>query len=453
MFIGRKKELEELKNLYESDESRLGLIYGPYGYGKTSLVLESVKNIPYRYLSFFDSTPKDIIATFREEPGFETAETFEDILDSITESVIIVDGYDNLQKASSKWADALYFQYATKWQDSVTKLILITDSLLSLDKMLLGDKSPWRDIIDYKLCLKPFSYYEAAPMFKNLGSKEALFSYGITGGIPYNLARIGKTPKDTASKLFVDKDKASGLIPCVFMNRELRELGYYNYVLKTLSKGCNRVMQISEEIDKPKDVVVPYLNTLISLGLCEKHNPVNEPGNRKKTRYILSNSSVSFYYRYIAGNYKLFEMGKVDELWSIIEADFAVYIKNVFKDICKQYLLRENVLTKRGLTINAVGNMWVNDDDTYTSEGFDIVALAQGDEGESTIYCLCFSDENPVDMPKLRTLLEKGKRLGREGKDYYVAFSVSGFNENVQTAASALKNLMLISLDEVQLNK
>ena len=118
-----------------------------------------------------------------------------------------------------------------------------------------------------------------------------------------------------------------------------------------------------------------------------------------------------------------------------------------------QYLLKKNKLAERGLTVNAVGNMWVNDDDTYTSEGFDIVALAQSEEGESTVYCLCFSDDDPVDMPKLRLLLEKGKRLGREGKDYYVAFSVSGFNENVETAASALKNLMLISLDEVQQNK
>ena len=83
----------------------------------------------------------------------------------------------------------------------------------------------------------------------------------VPGFESYGIKPIEGTDKvkEVASRLFLDKNSKLGLNPEVVMATELRELAYYNYMLTTLAKGLNRVNQISAEVEKPKDVVVPYL--------------------------------------------------------------------------------------------------------------------------------------------------------------------------------------------------
>ena len=50
MFIGRKEELKTIKEKLESEKYELGIIYGQRRIGKTSIILEAVKEYKYIYL-------------------------------------------------------------------------------------------------------------------------------------------------------------------------------------------------------------------------------------------------------------------------------------------------------------------------------------------------------------------------------------------------------------------
>ncbi len=181
------------------------------------------------------------------------------------------------------------------------KLILCSDAFVLIDKYVKGNRAIWKKDISLDLEVKPLGFYDSCQFFGDASPSEAAFLYGITGGIPHNLVRVaallglegfdsyGLTPitgenkiKEIATKLFLDKNISLGLNPEKVMATELRELAYYNYMLATLAKGLNRVNQISAEVEKPKDVVVPYLNSLMAIGVCRKDTAITELTNRKK---------------------------------------------------------------------------------------------------------------------------------------------------------------------------
>ena len=59
MFYGRIEELRELKKRYSSKKWEVGIVYGQRRIGKTSLILESVKNTKHIYLLCANTTEED----------------------------------------------------------------------------------------------------------------------------------------------------------------------------------------------------------------------------------------------------------------------------------------------------------------------------------------------------------------------------------------------------------
>ena len=293
--------------------------------------------------------------------------------------------------------------------------------------------------------------------------------YGITGGIPYNLARVAallgvegyqnlaEKPiestdkiKEIAKRLFLDRESKLGINPEMVMATELRELAYYNYMLTTLAKGLNRVNQISAEVEKPKDVVVPYLNSLMAIGVCTKETAITELTNRKKTRYSIVNLSTLFWYKVVVPNYHDYVTGNVDGLWEKAQEVMDEYMKEVFIKICAEYLKDRSDKNLLPFTVEEIGNWWVNDDEAGTTDGFDLVSLGKCEDKPATIFAQCYYNNEPIEVAQLKSLIEKTKQLHRQGDAFYLVFANAGFHENAITISSAIKNIMLITLDEMR---
>jgi len=221
-------------------------------------------------------------------------------------------------------------------------------------------------------------------------------------------------------------------------------------MLTTLAKGYNRVNQISAEVDKPKDVVVPYLNSLMAIGVCTKDTAITELNNRKKTRYSIVNTATLFWYKFIAPNFALYAKGDVDALWKKVEEGLSEYMQTVFVKVCDEYLRVKSDRNELDFTVEETGNWWVNDDEAGTSEGFDLVALGKTQGKSATVFCQCYYTDAPIEVAQLKSLIDMTKQMHRAGDAFYLVFSKSGFNENAITVSSAIKNIMLVNLDEMK---
>ena len=475
MFKGRKEEIEKLKKFYEGDNAEVAIISGQFGIGKSTLLKEFAVDKECIFIEAYETTSKHQFELISKIMGSETVLDGEAFCKEISKraaeakQLIIIDQYPHIAKADSEFDKMLHEYITGEWKNLPVKLILCSDAFMLVDKYIKGKKAVWKDSIALDLVVEPLGFYDSCQFFADASPKEAAFLYGITGGIPYNLARVAALLgvdgfeylgqkqiesddkiKEIAKKLFLDKESKLGLNPEAVMATELRELAYYNYMLTTLAKGLNRVNQISAEVEKPKDVVVPYLNSLMAIGVCTKDTAITEITNRKKTRYSIVNLSTLFWYKVVVPNYDEYISGNADAIWEKAQAGMDEYMKDVFIKICAEYLRDRSDKNMLPFTIEEIGNWWVNDDEAGTTDGFDLVSLGKCEGKPATIFAQCYYIHEPIEVAQLKSLIEKTKQLHRQGDAFYLVFANAGFHENAITISSAIKNIMLITLDEMR---
>jgi predicted transcriptional regulator len=321
-----------------------------------------------------------------------------------------------------------------------------------MEKFVTGKKAIWHSVELYKMEVKGMPFSEAQAFFPERSQEEMVFLYGITGGIPKKMAAVyGMDAEEAIREIYLDGQYATLMWPMQTMQMELRELSYYNRMLSCLAQGNQRVNQISREVNKPKDVVVPYMNTLMAMGMVTKETPITERTNRKKTRYSIVNTADLFWYRYMPKNMNAVyqeDETAIENLLETMLTDSNDYLKTVFINLCKEYLMNSGNDTLP-FQIEEIGNWWMNDEENQVSVGFDIVGLGKSGNRDVTVYAMCYYDDKPIEIHELKALIELTKQLEQEGDVYYIIFSKAGFHENAQTVAVTIKNIMLISLDEI----
>lgn len=465
MFTGRAKEMEALNGFYEKAKERVACIYGRTGIGKTTLLREFSKDKKTIFFTAYATTEKaelEILASAIDQAkgtgNTIPTDSIQRVLDEISDIgkkepiLFIIDHYPNFVKAGNGYDKELFSYVTEKWNRLPIKVILCGDSYLSMEKQVYGKKAMWKDTLSLIMEVSPMDFYESKAFFGNATNEQSLFLYGMTGGIPYALSKVSEDVDESVSTIFLGREGDATLLPEKTMSIELRELSYYNRMLTTLASGKLRVNQISQEVGKPKDIVVPYMNTLMSIGVVKKENPVTEKTNRKKTRYSIINTFDLFWYRYVVTNMPLYYAGDKEKMLEVINGEEIDYFKQiVFTKMCKEYLVHESGKDSLPFTVDEIGNWWENDEEKHTSEGFDLVALGKNGEKDAIIFARCYYTDSPVEISTLKELIDLTKHMKQKGDQdiFYLIFSSSGFNENTQTVASTIRNIMLISLDDV----
>jgi hypothetical protein len=307
--------------------------------------------------------------------------------------------------------------------------------------------SPWKEDFTETLELTGLSFEESCLFLGDMSNSDKVFMYGLTGGIPAYLNEIKKAgcqSRVEATCVCFNEERRISTHPEEILHSELRELAYYNRMLTTLAAGCTRVNEISEAVGKPKDIVVPYLKTLMSFNIVKKENPVTEKGNRRKTRYSIVNSSDTFWYRFMVPRYS-----NLSDKMSFDGKYMEAYEKEVFLQICEQYLKRESEVGMLPFKIDEIGNWWENDDENHTTEEFDLVGLGMCGDSDASVFCNCFYSDKMVEIVELKALIELTKHVKRRGDNFYMIFSKSGFSDHALTVASAIKNIILVDLDSI----
>lgn len=467
MFIGRQREQEALNAFYEGNNEAVACVTGSLGMGKTTLLRHFAEGKRTIFFHAYETTGKQELSLFARILGKEgmLPETesnvqqewdLKDLLDAVGQAaqqeklLLIIDQYPNFVKADASFDEILFGYVTKKWKDLPLKVILCGDAFLLMEKYLYGKKARWKDTIDLRLNLTGMEFQETKQFFPEASAEDLALYYGISGGIPAQILRMqGKSPKEGAKAIFDGTPGAAALLPEQVMGTELRELSYYNCILSAMAQGMNRVNQLSAEVNKPKDVVVPYLNALMSIGIVTKQTAITEETNRKKTRYSIVNSNTIFWYRFIVPHMDLYVAGEWDLLWDTkIAPNLDDFMQQVFTVMSREYLEGCSRIGKMPFVIERSGNWWTNDDEAGTTDGFDVVSLGKSQGKTAVIFTLCFYESRKIEMAEIKAMIEKTKQMHREGDSFYVVCAKEGFHEHVETVAGTIKNIILVTLDE-----
>lgn len=309
-FIGRKKELVELKKLYDSDKSEFIIIYGRRRLGKTTLIK---KSLPKNSIYFLLTKEKSLInlKNFKEvmsqiNPILKDIEAdswesyFKKTISLIPQKTVIVfDEFPYLASDDKSIESQIQKIYDEYLKPKKIKLVLCGSSM-SVMTNIQEYKSPLYGRRTFSLNLKPFSLKESFEFLENMNSSLKIKIHLICGGVPYYLEQFKfvKTKEDLKNKLFnefgIFNDEAYFLL-----KEDFREISNYFSIIKYIAQGKNNFSEISDATLIEKGSLSKYLQNLELLNYIKNEKSFFSKQNSKKTKYVVIDNFLYVWFKLI----------------------------------------------------------------------------------------------------------------------------------------------------------
>lgn len=328
LFIGRQKELEDLRGLLQLNTASLAIIKGRRRVGKSRLTRQFAKDFTYSYTfvglaptkGIVDQHQRNYFMSQMDQQGIvqSSGETWADLfLDVATHCkqgrILVV--FDEISWMGG--SDPTFLgQLKTAWDEHFSlnpNLVLILSGSQStwIDDNILGDMN-FVGRIAYPLTLQELSLEECRQFWgaqKDLVSPyEMLKILSVTGGIPGYLLRIN--PKQTAEEnirrlCFSKKGSLVREFDGLFSYLISPRNQIYKKILKLLAEQRATPEQIAELLAKKKGgELTKYLDDLSENGFITREFTwhLKEGSISKLSQYRLSDNYTRFYLKYMEAN-------------------------------------------------------------------------------------------------------------------------------------------------------
>ncbi|PWD97563.1 ATP-binding protein [Marinilabilia rubra] len=392
-FYDRIKELELLRKTEKKSRShaQMSIVLGRRRIGKTTLLIESVKNLPHLY--FFISKKNEVLLCeeFIEEVKsklsvniYGTFKSFRDLfgylldLSSSRPFTLIIDEFQEFISINP----SVYSEIQNIWDNSKNKSkinLIFCGSVYSMMKKIFEDaKEPLFGRATQKLYIKPFDIEtqkrilaEHNPQYSQ---DDLLALYMITGGIPkYLEVLIENEAFNFNDMIDVALSENSVLIEegkNVLIDEFGKDYGNYFSILSLIasSKTSRPEMESILEIQTGG-----YLDRLENdFGIISKIKPILAKPNSRSVKYQISDNFLNFWFRFIYKYKSAIEIDNLEYVKNIIKRDYNVYSGKVLE----RYFIEK---LKAERNYSTIGSYW----EKGNKNEIDIVAI---NEAERKIY-------------------------------------------------------------------
>lgn len=468
MFIGRDKELIELNNLYNQNRFQLFILYGRRRIGKTTLLKEFCRDKEFIFHSAEQSNEKlnlekfsdQIFEHFHEntlEPfsSWENAITYVNNKNSEMPLIIIFDEFPYLANINPSLLSIFQHMIDHTLQFGNLFIILCGSYMGFMEKEVLGSKSPLFGRRTAQLHLKPFNYSTSLKFLAGFSITEQLMLYGAFGGTAMYLNQISseKSFQENIRDVFL---KSIGYLyeePLLLLKQEVQEPGVYCAIIEAIAGGASKSNEIATKTGENPAKCLKYIKTLRELHIIEKETPFGEKDSSRKTLYRISDFMFRFWYRYVSSNKSLLEMDAQDVVWKRkIEPDYNNYMGLVFEKICRDFLLIQNSKGNLPLLFTEIGRWWGSSYVNGLSKEVEIDLVAK--DNNDYLICECKWRNELLNYSTLNELRIKADIMNKNRKKtWFILFSKSGFTNSVIEEAEKMKNIILITLDNIVFNR
>ena len=213
MIIGRKKELEQLKEAYNSEYSEFIAVYGRRRVGKTFLVREAFGyKFAFQHAGLSNSNMKKQLAAWKSslaDAGAKTKTTPKNWIDAFDllkelirnseerKKVIFIDEMPWMDTKRSEFVPALE-HFWNGWASSRKDvLLIICGSATSwIINKVIKNHGGLHNRVTHKVHLKPFTLKECEEYAESLNLKftrrQVMECYMVMGGVPFYWSLINK---------------------------------------------------------------------------------------------------------------------------------------------------------------------------------------------------------------------------------------------------------------------
>ena len=393
MFIGRKKEVNEIKESLNSNKLETILIYGRRRVGKSQIIKESLKDSSLKIINFeckrTSSKLNLINLTFLfceslslPKMKFESFDEFFNFAFKYSinnKFALVIDEFSFLLEDDFEIESSLALAIDKYKDESLLKLIISGSHVTLMNKMIeYGSHSYGR--FNHILLIRPFNYYESSLFYPNFSNEDKVKIYSCFGGIPYfnSLIDLNKNADENIKELIVKEDSILEHEIKEMVLNETSKINLLNDLIYIIGTGTNKYKDIVSKINQFKLSRPEYLlNKLIDMNIIKKVNPINNKNNNKKTSYVFSDNLIHFYYKYLFNNpYSINRSNKDFFYDNFIKEDLeASFIPKKFEEISKEFLLKLNFNNKFKDILLDIGTYSFDDPKNKINREFDCVTL------------------------------------------------------------------------------
>lgn len=464
MFVGRKKELAKLNQMYQTNQFQFAVVYGRRRIGKTALIREFTKDKDAIYFVGLEENAHDNLVRFSTAiTNYEHQElisdfsygSFENCFREISHLakkqriVLVIDEYPYLAQAAPVVSSMLQSYIDHEFKETNLFLILCGSSMSFMENQVLAYKSPLYGRRTAQFKLQPFSLKEAQAYFPKMDKEEVFELNTITGGIPLYLSYMSaqKDLWQNISDSFLEVNAPLFQETDSLLKQELRDPKNYNSVINAIADGASRVNDIAMKAHLATPAVTTCLNNLIDLGIVAKKVPVTEENKHsRKTIYVIADGLFRFWHTYVSKYMNAIMRGSTDSVLAIIKNDFTRFMGPEFEKLSQDYLWEhiadQELVPQPFIQLN---NWWGTDSRTRTRIELDIVGFTANEY--MGYFGECKWKNEPISKGILEKLIDLSSLFSYPQKQYFL-FSKCGFTPACQELASKV-GCKLITFEEM----
>lgn len=431
MFSGRQSELQFLETHFQGEDSRILVLYGRKGVGKTALLREFVKGKNCAYYAARSASGREQRCQWARElaaqgnfmeafPSY--ADLFETCLSPFSgeKSILILDEFHHFIKAEPDFMTELVNFKERRGKTSPVLVILCSSASGWVENSMIAKLGRMASSIHALLKIRELKFREIRRIFPGFSDRDAVEIYAALGGNPglwksfsqemsarENLIRFLIAP---GSRLY---EEAS-----LYLAEELRETAVYNTLLAAMASGLSKLNDLFVHTGFSRAKISVYLKNLMELDLVEKVYSFESGGyeNTQKGIYRICNSYMRFYYRFLYPYQSALQTMEPEAFFKrCVEPGFGEFLEAAYRRICRESLSMDCSVTGEWMGKSGV---------------IDIVA--RKNSGELTA-ALCRYD-TPVtkgDLQSLAMCLGQAKL----SPDEILFFAEKGFSDELRETA------------------
>ncbi len=440
-FVGRARELARLKQCYATAQQEAVLIYGRRRIGKSELIKYFLQRVDGAgvYYECKQTTEQDNVASLAQVwaeqqhlpplafAGIEALLTYFFEQAQQQKLILVLDEYPYLRqtvKGMDSILQTLLDKYAARSQ---LKLILCGSFVETMQALLMAH-NPLYGRITLTLNLQPMDYYEAAAFYPNCSLADRVRLYSVFGGVPYYNRLIDDTRsvRDNILTLLVTPGARLENEILLYLQGELARFNNANAAFVAMTQGFSRFNDILAQSHLASaQALTDVLKRLMLMGVVRKEAPINDQHNRKKAGYFISDPLSAFFYRYLFRYASQRQVMLPEAFFArYIAEDFSqAYVPRAFEQICRQFLVRQNLRGVLPKPFEQIGKYYYDMPQEHRNGEFDVVTQnAQG----YTFYEAKFRDQ-PITSAMIETEIQQVNATGLQCQQYGF-FSRSGFD-------------------------
>lgn len=456
IFRGRSAELQILDKKFKQKGFVMTVLYGRRRVGKTKLVNKFIQEHDCKSISFtaVEREESELLSMMTESVlmalapdmiGDISFNSFEKLFDYVGRQaekeriIFFIDEYPYLAKQCPYIQSVLQKIIDTKWNTGKLFFILCGSLVSFMKEEVLAESAPLHGRSNLELKLRPFNYLETAEFLEGFSNEDKAICYGLTNGVAKYIEQFD--PGLSLEENIIDQFYSVGgyfseeQIKTV-VSSEKQSPALYNSIISAVATGHTKNGEIATYIGSD-DVTYP-LKVLVGAEILEKRIS-------KKPYYVLNDSMLEFWFRFVNRATSLINAGRGDAYYhSNVKDRMHDFMGKVFEKMAKEYLLMNAGLDELPVLTEITDYQASVLDENKKYKQIEIDLLGKNDKNIMLVG-ECKFKRTPFDKAELENFLDKIKYIP-VSNPHICIFSLSGFTKYVKENAGTCT---LIGIDDM----